>query len=50
MANTYNPDSDLLDGWLSETHVEHYICGDCEGLHINALQSVEGVVNRTRAA
>jgi hypothetical protein len=44
MADLYTPDSDLLQNWLSDTHVEHYLCGDCEGLHINALQSIEGVI------
>ena len=45
MAELYNPDRDLLEYWLKAIHVENYVCAECEGLHISALQSLEGVVN-----
>ena len=45
MSQIQIPDRALLEQWLKTMHVEHYLCGECEGLHINALQSIEGVVN-----
>lgn len=45
MTELKQPDQQLLQAWLTDIHVEHHLCGECEGLHINALQSLEGVVN-----
>ncbi len=45
MTDLKMPDRTMLETWLKGIHVEHYLCGECEGLHINALQSLEGVVN-----
>jgi len=43
MTNLQYPDRDLLERWLEDIHVEHYLCGHCEGLHISALHALEGV-------
>lgn len=45
MTNLQTPDRDLLERWLEEIHVENYLCGECEGLHISAVHEMEGVVN-----
>lgn len=45
MTNLQQPDRDLLERWLEDIHVENYLCGECEGLHINAVHELEGVVN-----
>lgn len=45
MEETHTPERALLESWLKETHVEHYLCGHCEGLHISAMQNLEGVAN-----
>ncbi len=39
------PDKALLQHWLDESGVEYGLCNQCEGLHIPALQEVEGVVD-----
>jgi hypothetical protein len=45
MTNLQHPDRDLLERWLEDIHVENYLCGHCEGLHISALHALEGTVN-----
>jgi len=45
MANLQYPDRDLLERWLEDMHVENYLCGHCDGLHISALHALEGVIN-----
>jgi len=45
MTDLQQPDRAMLENWLRDIHVENHLCGECEGLHISALQSVEGVVN-----
>jgi hypothetical protein len=45
MTNLQQPDRDLLERWLEELHVENYLCGECEGLHISAVHALEGVAN-----
>ena len=39
------PDIPLLKNWLDNTHVGHYLCGQCDGLHLRALQELEAVVD-----
>ena len=39
------PDKALLQEWLDQTGTEHYLCDQCEGLHIRALQAAQGVVD-----
>jgi hypothetical protein len=45
MAEPQIPTSTLLEDWLEDVRLENYLCNHCEGLHINALQDLEGVVN-----
>jgi len=45
MSELIQPNRALIENWLTQSHVEHYICPECEGLHINAVQAAEGVVN-----
>jgi Putative bacterial sensory transduction regulator len=45
MTNLQHPDRDLLERWLEDIHVENYLCGQCDGLHVSALHALEGVVN-----
>ncbi|MEE4279201.1 MAG: YbjN domain-containing protein [Halieaceae bacterium] len=39
------PDRSLLKRWLEEARVQYSECGECEGLHLAALQSIEGVID-----
>ena len=39
------PDRKRLQGWLDEARVQYSECGECEGLHLAALQSIEGVID-----
>jgi hypothetical protein len=45
MSAPQQPDRALLQRWLDEAHVEHYLCNQCEGLHIRTLQDLDGVVD-----
>lgn len=45
MINLQQPDRDLLERWLEEIHVDNYLCGECEGLHISAVHAMDGVAN-----
>lgn len=38
-------DRDLMKSWLQEARVEFSECGECEGLHLAALQGIEGVID-----
>jgi len=38
-------DRELLKTWLQEARVEFSECGECEGLHLAALQGIEGVID-----
>ncbi len=44
---TENPSSEgfPLESWLDKARIEHYLCGECEGLHLPVLQKLEAVVN-----
>ena len=39
------PDRTLLQKWLAEARVQYSECGECEGLHLAALQGIEGVID-----
>lgn len=39
------PDRKQLMHWLEEARVKFSECGECEGLHLAALQGIEGVVD-----
>lgn len=45
MTDTVVPDKAQLQQWLDEAGVEHYLCGQCEGLHIRLLQETQGVID-----
>tara|TARA_R110000823_G_scaffold47903_9_gene121834 strand:+ start:19994 stop:20464 length:471 start_codon:yes stop_codon:yes gene_type:complete len=45
MTKLARPDRALLEEWLTSNNIEHYLCGECEGLHVRVLQELEGVVN-----
>jgi len=39
------PDRPQLENWLDETKVAFEICDECEGLHVSALQALDGAVD-----
>ncbi len=45
MSNLREPDREILKAWLDAAGTEYYLCNQCEGLHIPALQELEGVVD-----
>ncbi|GAB3285682.1 YbjN domain-containing protein [Parahaliea aestuarii] len=45
MSSLYKPDRALLERWMEETKVAFDLCGECEGLHVRALQALDGVVD-----
>lgn len=45
MSEPVKPDPQLLRTWLEESRVKFHDCGQCEGLHIAALQDVEGMID-----
>lgn len=45
MTGLKKPDRKQLETWLADSHVTFDHCGDCEGLHLAALQSVDGVID-----
>jgi hypothetical protein len=45
MSSLRKPDKDLLIEWLDASRLEHYTCDQCEGLHLRALQELEGVID-----
>jgi Putative bacterial sensory transduction regulator len=45
MPQIEKPDRALLEHWMEETHVAFDLCGECEGLHVRALQALDGVVD-----
>lgn len=45
MTSIRVPDKALLQQWLDRAGTEHYLCGQCEGLHIRLLQETPGVID-----
>jgi hypothetical protein len=39
------PDRAQLQQWLKDARVDYSECGECEGLHLAALQGIEGVID-----
>lgn len=39
------PDRATLERWLQDARVQFELCGHCEGLHLNDLRLLEGVVD-----
>ncbi|RLQ23148.1 YbjN domain-containing protein [Seongchinamella sediminis] len=38
-------DRALIEAWLDEARVEYYTCDHCEGLHLQSLQDIEGIID-----
>jgi hypothetical protein len=38
-------DQGQLEKWLNRAGISHYICDQCNGLHLSALQELEGVAD-----
>lgn len=34
-----------IESWLDEARVEYYTCERCEGLHLQSLQDLEGIID-----
>ncbi len=45
MALLHIPDKTLLEDWLADAGLDCYQCGQCDGLHIRALQGGSGVID-----
>ena len=45
MNTPQNPTKAVLQGWLDATDIDYHLCGECDGLHISALQSLDGIVD-----
>lgn len=45
MTSPTKPTRSLLENWLRDCRVEFEHCGQCEGLHLNAMQSIDGVID-----
>ena len=45
MSSPVKPDPSRVRQWLADARVEFHECGHCEGLHIAALQDVEGLID-----
>ncbi len=38
-----HPSETLIVKWLSQGEVEHYLCGECDGIHLTAIQTLDNV-------
>ncbi|MCK0536651.1 YbjN domain-containing protein [Alcanivorax quisquiliarum] len=45
MLSLVTPDAGHLERWLQQAGIEYYICDQCHGLHLSALQAREGVLD-----
>jgi len=45
MTSILVPDKELLQEWLDQNGIAHYLCDRCEGLHIRPLQETRGVID-----
>jgi hypothetical protein len=44
MSFLHQIDNELLLKWLEELQIAHYLCGQCQGIHLSDIQSMEGVL------
>lgn len=46
MENTalHQADFDIVLRWLEELGIAHYLCGQCQGIHISEVQEQDGVL------
>lgn len=45
MNDLAKPDAALLEKWLRRMGVKYYLCGECQGLHVSEVHSLQGVVD-----
>ena len=45
MTTIVDVDRATLQAWLDSADTEYYLCNQCEGLHLPALQQLEGAVD-----
>ncbi|HSB96551.1 MAG TPA: YbjN domain-containing protein [Spongiibacteraceae bacterium] len=45
MSDNMALDQGQLENWLNRAGISHYICDQCNGLHLSGLQELEGVVD-----
>ena len=45
MSSSHAITMDLLKSWLDEMGSEFYVCRECDGLHLPALQDAVGVID-----
>ena len=45
MAEIQKIDRALVEHWLREARVAFDECGECDGLHIRALRSLDGAID-----
>ena len=39
------PDQKMLEAWLKESGISFELCGQCDGLHLSTLRTMEGVID-----
>ncbi len=44
MSTLHRIDNDLLLKWLQDLQIAHYLCGQCQGIHMAEIQGLEGVM------
>lgn len=44
MSFLHQVDYDLVLRWLEELQIPHYLCGQCQGIHMTEVQSLDGVL------
>lgn len=45
MSNNHPLEREQLEHWLNRAGIDHYLCDQCNGLHLSGLQELEGVVD-----
>ncbi len=39
-----HPDNDMMMSWLDDMNEAHFICGDCDGVHLSRIQEIATVL------
>jgi hypothetical protein len=45
MSDNEALDQGQLESWLNRAGISHYICDQCNGLHLSGLQELDGVID-----
>jgi hypothetical protein len=45
MSDSAALDQGQLESWLNRASIGHYICDQCNGLHLSGLQELDGVID-----